>query len=43
MGYQDYQLIRVAAADGVCRATFDNPPINLFDLPLVDEFDRLAR
>ncbi|CDO86668.1 enoyl-CoA hydratase [Mycobacterium triplex] len=42
MGYQGYQLIRVAAADGVCRATIDNPPINLFDLPLVNEFDRLA-
>ncbi|SOX51883.1 enoyl-CoA hydratase/isomerase family protein [Mycobacterium ahvazicum] len=43
MGYQGYQLIRVAAADGVCRATIDNPPINLLDVPLLNEFDRLAR
>lgn len=43
MGYQGYQLIRVAAADGVCRATIDHPPINLLDVPLLEEFDRLAR
>ncbi|MEE6135594.1 enoyl-CoA hydratase/isomerase family protein [Mycobacterium sp. 050128] len=43
MGYQGYQLIRVAAADGICRATIDNPPINLLDVPLLNEFDRLAR
>ncbi|WAC91116.1 enoyl-CoA hydratase/isomerase family protein [Mycobacterium sp. Aquia_213] len=43
MVYEGYQLIRVAAANGVCRATIDNPPINLLDVPLLNEFDRLAR
>lgn len=43
MVYEGYQLIRVATADGVCRATIDNPPINLLDVPLLNEFDRLAR
>jgi enoyl-CoA hydratase/carnithine racemase len=42
MVYEGYQLIRIAAADGVCRATIDNPPINLLDVPLLEEFDRLA-
>ncbi|OBA61223.1 enoyl-CoA hydratase [Mycobacterium sp. 1100029.7] len=43
MVYEGYQLIRVAAADGVCRATIDNPPINLLDVPLLGEIDRLTR
>jgi enoyl-CoA hydratase/carnithine racemase len=43
MVYEGYQLIRVAAANGVCRATIDNPPINLLDVPLLDEIGRLAR
>ena len=42
MVYEGYQLIRVAAANGICRATIDNPPINLLDVPLLHEFDRLA-
>lgn len=43
MVYEGYQLIRVAAANGVCRATIDNPPINLLDVPLLNEIDRLTR
>lgn len=43
MAYQDYQLIRVAADGGICRATIDNPPINLLDLPLLDEIGRLTQ
>ena len=42
MAYQDYQLIRVAAEGGICRATIDHPPINLLDLPLLAEIGRLA-
>lgn len=41
MVYEDYQLIRVAAHGGICRATIDNPPINLLDVPLLTEIDRL--
>jgi enoyl-CoA hydratase/carnithine racemase len=43
MAYQDYQLIRIAVAGGICRATIDNPPINLLDMPLVDEISRLTQ
>ncbi|SPM33198.1 Enoyl-CoA hydratase/carnithine racemase [Mycobacterium rhizamassiliense] len=41
MVYEDYQLIRVEAHGGICRATIDNPPINLLDVPLLTEIDRL--
>ena len=40
--YEDYRLLRVAAAGGICRATIDNPPINLLDMPLADEIRRLT-
>jgi enoyl-CoA hydratase/carnithine racemase len=43
MAYKDYQLIRVAAQGGICRATIDNPPINLLDVPLITEITRLLR
>jgi enoyl-CoA hydratase/carnithine racemase len=43
MVYQEYQLIRIAVADGICRATIDHPPINLLDIPLLTEIDRLLR
>lgn len=39
--YQDYQFIRISTAAGVCRATIDNPPINLLDVPLITEVNRL--
>jgi enoyl-CoA hydratase/carnithine racemase len=41
MVYEDYQLIHVAAANGICRATIDHPPINLLDPPLIAEISRL--
>ncbi|MDP7704241.1 enoyl-CoA hydratase/isomerase family protein [Mycobacterium sp. TY815] len=43
MTYPGYRLIRVASADGICRATVDNPPINLLDIPLMQEIVRLTR
>ncbi len=39
----DYRLIRVDVTDGICRATLDHPPINLLDIPLLTEIDRLLR
>lgn len=42
MAYDEYQLIHVALADGICRATIDNPPINLLDVPLIGELGRLT-
>lgn len=43
MAYDDYALLRIDVADGVCRATIDNPPMNLADLPLILEADRFAQ
>jgi enoyl-CoA hydratase/carnithine racemase len=43
MAYDDYQLIRIAVAGGICRATIDHPPINLLDLQLLDEIGRLTQ
>jgi enoyl-CoA hydratase/carnithine racemase len=43
MAYLDYQLIRVAAEGGICRATIDHPPINLLDVQLLAEIGRLTR
>jgi enoyl-CoA hydratase/carnithine racemase len=43
MAYDDYQLIRIAVAGGVCRATIDHPPINLLDLALLTEIGRLTQ
>ena len=38
----DYQLLSVAVADGVATVTINHPPINLFDLPLMDEIGRVG-
>ncbi|QLL09963.1 enoyl-CoA hydratase/isomerase family protein [Mycobacterium vicinigordonae] len=42
MSYAGYRLIRVKSGDGICRATIDNPPINLLDVPLLTEIGRLV-
>lgn len=43
MAYEDYTLLKIAVAEGVCRVTIDNPPINLADLALIIETDRMAQ
>ncbi|HYC57204.1 MAG TPA: enoyl-CoA hydratase/isomerase family protein [Candidatus Binatia bacterium] len=43
MAYQGYECLRVRIEAGVCFATIDHPPINLFDLELMQEIDRLGR
>jgi enoyl-CoA hydratase/carnithine racemase len=43
MAYEDFQLLHVGVAGGICRVTIDNPPINLLDIPLMIELDRLGR
>src|SRR5262245_26417888 len=40
MDYQHYQRIRIAVDAGICRATIDNPPINLLDAGLITELAR---
>lgn len=42
MTYDGYRLIRITVDAGVCRATIDNPPINLLDLGLIGELGRFA-
>src|SRR5260370_1951094 len=36
-----YDLVRVEIGGGIARVTIDHPPINLLDLPLMGELDRL--
>jgi enoyl-CoA hydratase/carnithine racemase len=43
MPYEGYECLEVAVDAGVATVTFDNPPINLLDLPLLGEIDRLGR
>jgi enoyl-CoA hydratase/carnithine racemase len=42
MRYENYELLKVSADRGVATVTIDNPPINLFDMPLMQEMARLA-
>ena len=43
MAYEGYECLRVEAERGVAFVTIDHPPINLFDLALMGEVDRLGR
>jgi enoyl-CoA hydratase/carnithine racemase len=43
MAYEDYKLLQVEVSGRECRVTIDNPPINLLDVPLMIELDRLGR
>lgn len=43
MAYDDYELLHVAVDRGICRATIDHPPINLLDIPLMQEIGRLTQ
>jgi enoyl-CoA hydratase/carnithine racemase len=43
MAYDEYTVLQVDVADGIARATIDNPPINLFDLTLMLDIDRFSR
>ena len=43
MPYEGYQCLRVEPERGVAFVTIDHPPINLFDMALMLEVDRLGR
>lgn len=43
MAHQGYAGLRVQVAEGVARVTIDHPPINLLDLALIGDLDRLTR
>ena len=43
MVYDGYACLRVRVDGGVATVTIDHPPINLFDVPLITEMDRVGR
>lgn len=43
MSYDAYQCLQIRIDRGVCFATIDHPPINLFDVALMQEIDSLGR
>ena len=43
MDYKGYQCLGIRVDRGVAVVTIDHPPINLFDLPLILEMDRVGR
>jgi len=43
MAFEGYELLKIKIDRGVAFVTIDNPPINLFDLPLMLEMDRVGR
>lgn len=43
MAYAGYSCLKMRLDRGVLFVTIDHPPINLFDLPLMQEIDRLGR
>ncbi|MFN2425346.1 MAG: enoyl-CoA hydratase/isomerase family protein [Candidatus Binatia bacterium] len=43
MAYENYLCLKIRIDRGVCFATIDHPPINLFDVALMQEVDRLGR
>jgi enoyl-CoA hydratase/carnithine racemase len=43
MSYSGYECLKVRANQGVAFVTIDHPPINLFDMALILEVDRVGR
>jgi len=43
MAYDGYECLQVRTDDGVAVVTIDHPPINLFDMALIQEIDRVGR
>ena len=43
MAYDGYRCLKTRPDRGVLLVTIDHPPINLLDLPLMQEIDRLGR
>jgi enoyl-CoA hydratase/carnithine racemase len=43
MAYDGYRCLKIRSDRGVLFVTIDNPPINLLDLPLMQEIDRVGR
>jgi enoyl-CoA hydratase/carnithine racemase len=42
MSYDNYHLLKTTVANGIATVVIDNPPINLFDMPMIEEMTRLG-
>ena len=43
MAYDGYEYLKIRTDRGVAFVTIDHPPINLFDMPLIEEVGRVGR
>src|SRR5258707_3370974 len=43
MAYEGYATLSAQVDRGVARVTIDNPPVNLLDLAMIRDLDRLGR
>ena len=43
MSYSGYECLKIRSNQGVAFVTIDHPPINLFDMALILEVDRVGR
>src|SRR6185436_8923904 len=43
MAYDNYECLRIRCERGVAFVTIDHPPINLFDMALIQDMDRVGR
>jgi enoyl-CoA hydratase/carnithine racemase len=43
MSYSGYACLKIRSHQGVAFVTIDHPPINLFDMALILEVDRVGR
>lgn len=42
MAYENFKTFKAAQKEGVLTVTFDNPPVNIQDIPNLDDLNRLA-
>ena len=43
MSYENFALLKTTVDTGVATVVIDNPPINLFDMPMIEEMTRLGQ
>jgi len=43
MSYSDYECLKIRSEQGVAFVAIDHPPVNLFDMALIVEMDRVGR
>jgi enoyl-CoA hydratase/carnithine racemase len=43
MSYSDYECLKIRSEQGVAFVAIDHPPVNLFDIALIAEMDRVGR